>query len=98
MTRLQDVAGHQWDPFEHTWNEQRAELHAYVAANGQLPSKESASTDEHTLARWVHRQRTLRRAGNLSADREASLALIPGIIWEPRVPPGPTASPATAHS
>lgn len=66
------------------WVERCAQLEAYVAAHGALPTLASSSEgdDSRRLVEWMRYQR--RNEDRLSDYRRERLGCVPGFSWDPR--------------
>lgn len=72
-----------------SWEEAFGRLERWVAERGsaRVPQSEGKvpdATGTFSLGAWCTVQRTLRRRGLLSHDREARLSALPGWRWDPR--------------
>lgn len=72
-----------------SWEEAFGHLERWVAERGtaRVPQSEGKvpdATGTFSLGAWCTVQRTLRRRGLLSLDREARLSALPGWRWDPR--------------
>lgn len=72
-----------------SWEEAFGRLERWVAERGsaRVPQSEGKvpdATGTFSLGAWCTVQRTLRRKGLLSHDREARLSALPGWRWDPR--------------
>ncbi len=83
--RLEALDGWEWDPNASGWEEAFAALVMFVNERGQgnVPARHRTA-DGFPLGRWVSKQRSSRREGRLSPEREARLAAVDGWAWDPR--------------
>jgi hypothetical protein len=75
--QLLDKVGFDWSPEESLWWKRLAEVRAYKAREGKLPS----SWKEPVLGTWLKVQRQRRRKGMVAAQRKELEAL--GVQWRP---------------
>ncbi len=90
---LEAFEGWAWDPVEATWQAKLAQLRAYVAAHGALPTR-----GKHvSLASWITTQRKAYRAwqaggqcsNEMNDKRKAALEGVDGWKWESNTGPRP---------
>ena len=74
-----------WDPRGSAWEEGYENLRNFVAANGDALVPQGYKTEaDYGLGAWVSHQRSLKRKGNLSAERVALLEIVhPTWVWDP---------------
>ena len=76
--------GFVWDPLEFAWRLRFEELKAYKQENGHcnVPQRSEGKLGKWVkLGMWVHNQRSLYKADNLSKERIDALHEI-GFVWE----------------
>ncbi|WP_198005104.1 helicase associated domain-containing protein, partial [Synechococcus sp. WH 5701] len=80
--QLLNILGFSWDPFADLWKIRCQELKQYTEDNGSI----RVSENYPVLGRWVKKQRSKRKNGQLSEDQIQMLNDI-GFIWEPFAEP-----------
>ena len=83
--RLEEVRGWTWDAIAEMWEEGFRRLQEYIHKYGNcsVPQK-LRNEDGYPLGAWVTSQRSYRRSGELSEDRQQRLENLPGWSWAPR--------------
>jgi len=83
--RLEAVAGWLWVAVDAGWEDGFAHLEAYAAEHGHARFRGvHVTADGFPLGGWANNQRMDRKAGRLSAEREARLEVVDGWEWGPR--------------
>ena len=80
--RLENVSGWSWDPLGDSWERAFNLVADYANEHGTARIPDDYRVGEFGLGAWVGTQRTGRRKGTLSADREKRLGALPGWIWD----------------
>jgi hypothetical protein len=80
-TRRLEATGFDWNPIATAWEKMFAELTAYKKVHGDCHVPDSWPKNMQ-LARWVSKQRTVKRKGELEAERIARLEAL-GFDWNP---------------
>jgi hypothetical protein len=82
--RALEAIGMVWRPHEDSWERMFAVFEVWVARNGHALVPETEVEGGLTIGRWVSKQRTARRKGRLSIDREKRLTNL-GMNWSPPI-------------
>ena len=78
--RCLESLGMEWDPLIAQWEEMFALLETYKRREGHCNVPRGHEADEVNLGAWVTNQRTAKRKGVLSADKDRRLESL-GIVW-----------------
>lgn len=80
-TKKLEILGFDWNPFESQWDEKFEELKAFHKREGHclVPAQ---FPENPQLAKWVPKQRSIYRGGNLSRDKIKKLDQL-GFDWDP---------------
>lgn len=83
--RLEALKGWTWDPISQRWEDNFAELEAFVKRekHARVP-RDYATADGTALGSWVTTQRIFRRNGKLNPARARRLEYLNGWTWDPR--------------
>ena len=83
VARLEALPGWTWDQASEYWRDGYERLSRFVEQRGtSLVERSYVEDDGFRLGDWVKSQRSNRRAGNLSGEREALLESLPGWLWD----------------
>jgi superfamily II DNA or RNA helicase len=83
ITALERLPRWTWDTADARWEDNFAQLAAYVKRVGHARVPQSHVEDGVGLGTWVSRQREVYRNGELPAGRAARLAALDGWNWDP---------------
>ena len=78
---LEAIPGWFWE-HEEVWNQTCNLLREYVNEYKKLPPNKKGIYKETNLGMWINNQRTNRKKGKLTPEREAALEAIPRWFWE----------------
>jgi superfamily II DNA or RNA helicase len=83
IAKLESLPGWTWNPKDDTWEEWFEILNRYTLSVGNCRVPQSHLYESKNLGRWVSKQRSRYRKGELESDRTKDLESIQGWTWEP---------------
>jgi len=81
--KLESLPGWTWNPKDDTWEEWLELLNRYTLSAGNCRVPQSYLFESKNLGRWVSKQRSRYRKGEMESDRAKVLESIDGWTWEP---------------
>jgi superfamily II DNA or RNA helicase len=83
IAKLETLSGWTWSPKDDVWDEWLELLNRYIISTGSSRVAQSTTFESRNIGRWVSKQRSRYRKGNLERDRIELLEAIEGWTWEP---------------
>jgi superfamily II DNA or RNA helicase len=84
VAALEAIPGWTWDSVEIAWQVGLTRLQSFVAREGHARVPARHREDGYGLGTWVDSNRSAYRRHALDSDRAATLASLPGWLWNPR--------------